>query len=254
MKLADEPLLTSLNGQRSHVAGRTMFELDRVGVRYGSTWALQSVSLSIRAGERIALLGPNGSGKTTLLRLLNGLIEASEGTVQRPATTRQTLLFQRPYMLRMTAQRNVAVGLWLRGTRWRNACKHANEALARVGLAALAQRNARTLSAGQQQRLALARAWVMASDVMLLDEPTASMDLDAQREVAALLEQFVTAGRLQTLIFSSHPLELVGRLASRVICLQDGRLHADLPVHEFLRGGVATAPPLSSEGEPSWRL
>ncbi len=230
-----------------------MFKLDRVGVRYGSTWALQSVSLSIRAGERVALVGPNGSGKTTLLRVLNGLIEPSAGTVQRPATTRQTLLFQRPYMLRTTAQRNVALGLWLRGARWRDACKHANEALARVGLAALAQRNARTLSVGQQQRLALARAWVMASDVMLLDDPppawTWMRGVKSKRSSASS-----QPGSLQTLVFSSHPLELVERLASRVICLQDGRIHADLPVQEFLRGAAAGASPLSCEGDLRWRL
>ena len=204
MNLSDEPLRRiSERPTRERCRAHPMFKLDEVGVRYGSTWALQSVSLSIGAGERVALVGPNGSGKTTLLRVLNGLIEPSAGTVQRPVTTRQTMLFQRPYMLRTTAQRNVALGLWLRGARWRDACKQANEALARVGLAALAQRNARTLSAGQQQRLALARAWVLASDVLLLDEPTASMDPDARREVEALLGEF-TAGRLQTLIFSSH--------------------------------------------------
>ena len=248
-----EPLITSLNAQRARVAGRMMFKLDRVGVRYGSTWALQSVDLSIRAGERVALVGPNGSGKTTLLRVLNGLIEPTAGAVQRPAITRQTLLFQSPHMLRTTAQRSVALGLWLRGARWSDAYKHANEALARVGLAALAQRSARTLSVGQQQRLALARAWVMASDVMLLDDPTASMDLDARREVETLLGQFA-AGRLQTLVFSSHPLELVERLASRVLCLRDGRIHADLPVQEFLRSAAAGAPPLSCEGDLRWRL
>jgi len=247
-----EPLITSLNAQRTHVAGRTMFKLDRVGVRYGSTWALQSVNLSIRAGERIALVGANGSGKTTLLRVLNGLIKPSTGTVQRPATTLQTL-FQHPYMLRTTAQRNVALGLWLRGARWRDACKNANEALARVGLVAVAQSNARTLSAGQQQRLALARAWAMASDLLLLDDPTASMDLDARREVETLLAQFA-AGRLQTLVFSSHPVELVERLASRVLCLRDGRIHTDLPVQEFLRGAAARTPPLSSEAGLRWRL
>jgi tungstate transport system ATP-binding protein len=224
-----------------------MFKLEGAGVRYGAAWALQSVSLSIGAGERVAVVGPNGSGKTTLLRVLNGLIEPSTGTAQRPATTRQTFLFQRPYMLRTTAQRNVALGMWLRGARWRDACKQADEALARVGLTALAQHSARTLSAGQQQRLALARAWVLASDVMLLDEPTSSMDPDARREVEALLGEF-TSGQ-QTLIFSSHTLGQVRRLASRVICLQDGRIQADLPVQEFLLRTDATESRLSIEGE-----
>jgi tungstate transport system ATP-binding protein len=248
MNLAAEPLRASPNVGHAITAARKLFKLDQVSVRYGSTEALQSVSLSIAAGERVALIGPNGSGKTTLLRVLNGLIEPSAGTVQRPATTRQTLLFQRPYMLRTTAQRNVALGLWLRGARWRDACKQANEALARVGLAALAERNARALSAGQQQRLALARAWVSASDVLLLDEPTASMDSDARREVEALLGEF-TAGRLQTLVFSSHALELVGRLASRVICLEGGRIRADLPLEDFLLGTAASESRLSLVGE-----
>ena len=247
MNLSDKPQVAFANAQAASVAVQPMFKLDRFGVRYGSAWALQSVSLSIGTGERIALVGPNGSGKTTLLRVLNGLIEPSAGTVQRPATTRQTFLFQRPYMLRTSAQRNVALGMWLRGARWRDACKQADEALARVGLATLAQHNARTLSAGQQQRLALARAWVLASDVMLLDEPTASMDPDARREVEVLLGEF-TSGH-QTLIFSSHTLGLVRRLASRVICLRDGRIQADLPVQEFLERTAAAESKLSMEGE-----
>jgi tungstate transport system ATP-binding protein len=253
MNLAYEPQVAFPSAQREGIAARTMFKLDQVDVRYGATWALQSVSLSIRAGEHVALIGPNGSGKTTLLRVLNGLIEPSAGNAQRPVTTRQTLLFQRPYMLRTTAQRNIAVALWLRGARWRDACKQASEALARVGLAALAQRNARTLSAGQQQRLALARAWVLASDVLLLDEPTASMDPDARREVEALIGEF-TSGRQQTLVFSSHTLGQVRRLASRVICLQDGRISADLPVQEFLQGTVSAESKLSFAGELRWRL
>ena len=239
MNLAEERLLdAAADGQRDSADARSVFTLDQVGVRYGSTWALQSVSLSIRAGERVALVGPNRSGKTTLLRVLNGLIEPSAGTVWRPATTRQMLLFQRPYMLRASALSNVALGLWLRGANWRGACRLANDALARVGLAALAQRSARTLSVGQQQRLALARAWVLAPEVLLLDEPTASMDPDARREVEALLGEFAS-GQPQTLVFSSHTIGLVSRLASRVICLQDGRIRADLPVKEFLPGAVS---------------
>jgi len=248
MNLAEDPQSTARTRDRANKDMRALFKLDQVSVCFGATQALQSVSLSIAAGDRVVLVGPNGSGKTTLLRVLNGLIQPSSGTVQRPATSRQTLLFQRPYMLRTTAQHNVALGLWLRGARWRDACKQANEALARVGLAALAQRNARALSAGQQQRLALARAWVAASDVLLLDEPTSSMDSDARLEVESLLAEF-TEGRLQTLVFSSHTLELVGRLATRVICLEGGRVRADLSVEDFLRQRASTESKLSLVGE-----
>jgi tungstate transport system ATP-binding protein len=252
MSLAVELRSASPNAARDSAGAGPMFKLDQIGVRYGTAWALRSVSLSIGAGEHVALIGPNGSGKTTLLRLMNGLIEPSAGTLQRPATTRQTLLPQRPYMLRTSAQRNVALGLWLRGARWRDARRQANEALARVGLAACAQRNARTLSAGQQQRLALARAWVLASEVLLLDEPTASMDPEARHEVEALLVKF-TVGRQQTIVFSSHSLGQIKRLASRVICLQDGRIRADLPVHRFLQGDATVGAWSSFEGEPGWR-
>ena len=121
--------------------------------------------------------------------------------------------------------------------------------MARVGLAALAQRNARTLSAGQQQRLALARAWVLASDVLLLDEPTASMDPDARREVETLLGEF-TAGACRRSSSAAIPLGLVRRLASRVICLQDGRIRADLPAQEFRAEPRSAESRLSIEGEP----
>ena len=237
--MAEDPLQgASADVHRERAAARCVFKLEQAGVRYGSAWALRPVSLSIHAGERVALVGPNGSGKTTLLRLLNGLIEPSTGTVRRLPTARQMLLFQRPYMLRTSALTNIALGLWLRGARWRGACRLASDALARVGLAEFAHRNARTLSIGQQQRLALARAWMMAPEALLLDEPTASMDPDARREVEALLGEFASRPP-QTLVFSSHTIGLVSRLASRVICLQDGSLRADLPVREFLKTTVS---------------
>ena len=94
---------------------------------------------------------------------------------------------------------------------------------------------------------------MLASDVLLLDEPTASMDPDARRMVEALVAEFA-AGPLQTLVFSSHTLGQVRRLASRVICLQDGRISADLPVQEFLQGTVSAESKLSFAGELRWRL
>src|SRR5690606_29955445 len=101
-------------------------------------------------------------------------------------------------------------------------------ALARVGLAELALRSARTLSGGQQQRLALARAWALQPQVLLLDEPTASLDPHAKREVEALMASFAQAG--MTLVFASHNLGQVKRLASRVVYLEQGHIRADAPV------------------------
>ncbi len=200
---------------------------------YGHVQALSGVSLVLNAGERLALIGSNGSGKSTLLRLIHGLAAPTEGLAQRAAPLRQAMLFQRPYLLRASCLANVALGLWIRGTRWPAAKLRAQVALERVGLEALAHRNAKTLSGGQQQRLALARAWALAPELLLLDEPTASLDPHAKREVEALLAA-LTDG--MTLVFASHNLGQVKRLATRVVYLEQGRVLADLPVAEFFEG------------------
>jgi len=211
-----------------------LMQLKAVDVRFGAVAALQGIDLRVAPGERLALIGANGSGKSTLLRVLHGLIGPSAGSVLRDTAMRQAMLFQRPYMLRTSALNNIALALWIRGDRWRRAREQARLALARVGLGEVAQRNARALSGGQQQRLALARAWSLEPDVLLLDEPTASLDPHAKREVEALMAQFAQAG--MTLVFASHNLGQVKRLATRVVYLEHGRVLADLPVHEFFNG------------------
>jgi tungstate transport system ATP-binding protein len=221
---------------------KPLFHLTGASVHFGSPGsavrALSDVTLTIAPGERVALVGANGCGKSTLLRLLHGLARATAGQVQSAPTARQAMLFQRPHLMRLSVQSNVALGLWLGGMAWRTARARALAALERVGLAALAQRNARKLSGGQQQRVALARAWALAPDVLLLDEPTASLDPHAKREVEALIDEFSnlpadSATGAMTLVFASHNLGQVKRLASRVIYLEQGRVLADLPVADF---------------------
>jgi tungstate transport system ATP-binding protein len=210
--------------------------LQDVSVRYGAVHALSGVDLRIEPGERVALIGANGSGKSSLLRVLDGLRRADTGSVQRDTGMRQAMVFQRPYALRASVLSNVALGLWLRGTRWREARAQALVALQRVGLADRALRNARTLSGGELQRLALARAWALRPHVLLLDEPTAALDPHAKREVEKLMEEFAAAGT--TLVFASHNLGQVKRLAARVVYLQHGRVLADLPVKSFFEGAL----------------
>lgn len=230
-------------------------ELRQITVRYGAVPALQNVSLRIAPGERVGLVGANGSGKSTLLRVLHGLADASGGAMQCDSALRQAMLFQRPHMLRTSALNNVALALWLRGTPWRAARLAAQAALQRVGLRDIAAQNARTLSGGQQQRLALARAWALRPDVLLLDEPTASLDPHAKREVEALMADFSAghgaSGPAQpvTMVFSSHNLGQVKRLASRVVYLEHGRVVADLPVHDFFHGPLPEAARLFVKGE-----
>jgi len=209
-------------------------QLKGVDLRYGTVQALRGVDLRIAPGERLALIGANGSGKSTLLRVLHGLLRPSAGSVLRDGALRQAMVFQRPFALRLSAQANVALGLWLHGAPWRQARQEALRALERVELGARALRNARTLSGGELQRLALARAWALRPHVLLLDEPTSALDPHAKREVERLMEEFAADGT--TLVFASHNLGQVKRLASRVVYLQEGRVLADLPVAAFFDG------------------
>jgi tungstate transport system ATP-binding protein len=209
-------------------------QLQGVELRFGAVHALQHVDLRIGAGERVAVIGANGSGKSTLLRVLHGLLRPTAGTLVKDGAMRQAMVFQRPFALRASALSNVALALWLRGTRWGAAKQQAVLALGRVGLGGIALRNARTLSGGQLQRLALARAWSLQPQVLLLDEPTSSLDPHAKREVESLMADFATSG--MTLVFASHNLGQVKRLATRVIYMEGGRVLADLPVQAFFNG------------------
>jgi tungstate transport system ATP-binding protein len=219
-----------------------VMQLHKVCVQLGPVRALKEVSLCIAAGERVALVGPNGSGKSTLLRTLHGLLPPAAGAAQRDPARRQAMLFQRPHLLRMSALSNVALGLWLDrslGLSWSAAKVRATQALARVGLQGIARQGGRQLSGGQQQRLALARAWARRPEVLLLDEPTASLDPHAKREVEALIAEFAQGSdEPLTLVWASHNLGQVKRIATRVLCLESGRVLADLPVQDFFNAEV----------------
>ena len=223
-----------------------LIALHDVSVHFGAVHALRGVTLHIAPGESVALIGGNGCGKSTLLRAVHGLIATSAGQLQAPPRAAQAMLFQRPWMLRTTVQRNIAIGLWLRGVPWADAKARALQALERVQLAPLAERSARGLSGGQQQRVALARAWAQRPQLLLLDEPTASLDPHAKHEVEALMQEFTgapaeTGAAPLTMVFASHNLGQVKRLARRVVYLEQGRVLADLPVQDFFNRDVLRA-------------
>jgi tungstate transport system ATP-binding protein len=213
--------------------GAPLLTLDNAGVRFGNVQALAGVSLTLHRGERLALVGANGAGKTTLLRLLHGLVAGSgrreHAVAGRPLVA--AMLFQRPFLLHLSVRRNVRVALWLRGVPKAERAARCDRALERVGLLAVASRPARTLSGGQQQRLALARAWALQPDILFLDEPTASLDPSAKREVEALIDTLAQDG--VTLVMSTHNLGQAKRLASRVVYLDAGRVLVDLPCDRF---------------------
>lgn len=222
----------------------TLIDLQGVSVYFGRrdrpVAALRQISLRVHAGERVALIGSNGCGKSTLLRLIHGLVKPSGGVVDLALQVKQAMVFQRPYLMRLSLQNNLAVGLFLQGANWGQARGRALAALQQVGLSELAHRNARSLSGGQQQRAALARACALVPRLLLLDEPTANLDPHAKREVEELIARFAQGefhpqqdDASRTIVFASHNLGQVKRLASRVVYLENGELLADLPVAQF---------------------
>ena len=233
-----------------------LLTLQAASVRFGAVDALREVSLDLHRGERLALVGANGSGKTTLLRLLHGLLPCSSGSrVLRslrsdgPAPM-VAMLFQRPFVLSLSVRQNLLVALWLRGVPRTERVARAAGALRRVGLEGLAGRPARDLSGGQQQRLALARAWAVRPDLLLLDEPTASLDPSAKREVESLIESIAEEG--VTLVVSTHNLGQAKRLARRVVYLEAGRLLVDLPVAKFFDRDLPQPAAQFLKGELPW--
>ena len=227
-----------------------------VSVQFGPVRALRRVGLELNRGDFIALIGANGSGKTTLLRLLHGLV-AFDGTREVLDTKAvQVMVFQRPFMLRLSVLNNLRVALWLARVPRAERAARATQALQRVGLADLCDRPARALSGGELQRLALARAWAVRPQILFLDEPTASLDPSAKKEVEALLASFADEG--MTLVMSTHNLGQAKRLATRVVYLDQGAIRVDLPTDRFfsrVAGASSDArADLFLKGELTWTL
>lgn len=233
------------------MTGTPLLELAQVSVRFGGQVALEGVTLRIHAGECVVLVGPNGSGKTTLLRVLHGqLPHAGQRRVLGPADARQAMVFQRPFLLRLSVLNNLRVALWLAGVPRAERTARAEAALARAGLSDLRRRPARVLSWGQQRRLVLARAWAAQPAVLFLDEPTASLDPPAQREVEELIAQFAREGL--AIVMSTHDLGQARRLGTRVAYLEAGRVVVDLPSAAFFDQPLPTAAAQFVHGGAPW--
>lgn len=231
-----------------------MLRLEGVGVNFGAVTALQAIDLAIDPGEFVALIGANGSGKTTLLQALHGSIAHTGARQVSPAGRSQAMVFQRPFMLRLSVFNNLRIALWLAGTRVPagHRQERAEQALRRAGLHGLRDRPARSLSGGQQQRLALARAWATRPALLFLDEPTANLDPSAKNEVEAMLAAFAHDG--MTLVMSTHNLGQAKRLASRVIYLDRGRIEADLPTAQFFGQNHGARAELFLKGDLRWDM
>ncbi|MDQ2917602.1 MAG: ATP-binding cassette domain-containing protein [Casimicrobiaceae bacterium] len=209
----------------------------RVDVVSGGTRALDGVDVVIEPRRRTFILGANGAGKSTLLRVLHGLVTPTHGRVTwggsalRPAG--QAMVFQRPVLLRRSAAGNLRHALALAGIHGDEARRRVDDALASVGLGAIADRPARVLSGGEQQRLALARAWALQPEVVFLDEPTASLDPAAARAVEAIVDRIYAHGT--TIVMTTHQLAQAKRHADSVVFLCAGCVTECTEAAEFFR-------------------
>jgi tungstate transport system ATP-binding protein len=201
--------------------------LDQVSVVVRGKAILADVSLTITAGAPTVLIGPNGAGKTTLLRVLMGLVPPTQGTIARGdrigvQPVRCAIVFQRPAMLRRSAGGNIRYALAAAGVPRANRTSRCAELLALVGLSELAEMPAKRLSGGEQQRLAIARALAKDPTVLLLDEPTASLDPAATKMIEDMIRDIAARGI--KVVMSTHDLGEARRLAGDVILLHRGRV------------------------------
>jgi tungstate transport system ATP-binding protein len=211
--------------------------LDRVSFAAGGTTIIDRFSLTLVPGAPTVVVGPNGSGKTTLLRICMGLIAPTEGGIhwggrQQATMARRAIVFQRPVMLRRSTAANVAYALAKAGVARHARGGRVDQLLAKVGLSDLAQRPARKLSVGEQQRLALARALARDPELLLLDEPTASLDPASTRRVEEIILMAARSGI--KIVMASHDLGQVRRIAGDVVFLVRGALCEQGRADDFL--------------------
>lgn len=227
-------------------------EFDEVGYKVGGQALVEGVCFRLEAGSRTVILGPNGSGKSLTLRLAHGLLQPTSGRVRWGAGRRfeQAMVFEQPVLLRRSVCANVEYALALHGVSRSTRRARALEVLARTGLEPLAGRRARVLSAGEQQRLALARAWATTPQILFLDEPTAALDPPATRVVEDLIREIAASGT--KIVMTTHDLGQARRLADEILFFCAGRLLETSPAERFFDAPGSPAARAFLGGEVAW--
>jgi tungstate transport system ATP-binding protein len=228
--------------------------LDQVSFAVEGRSIIDRVSMEITEGSRTIILGPNGAGKSVLMRLCHGLLRPTSGAIRWGSSSdgrqRQAMVFQRPVMLRRSALSNIVYGLKLAGVARKERELRARDVLEAVGLASVAERPARVLSGGEQQRLAVARAWALGPEVLFLDEPTANLDPGAVRDLESLVGQIHAGGT--KIVMSTHNLGQARRLGDEILFLSQGRLVERTPVERFFAKPSSAEADAFIRGELPW--
>lgn len=211
-------------------------ELDNVWFRTADGMPLiKEINLTINPGGKAVIIGPNGAGKSLLLRLCHGLLEPSEGNIKwhraGGAAAHQAMVFQRPVMLRRSVWANVDYALRLKKIDRGARDQIIDDVLEKTGLSRHGEAQARLLSFGEQQRLALARAWALKPQVLFMDEPTASLDPSSAYLIEQLIETIASQGT--KIVMTTHDLGQARRMADEVVFLHRGRLLEHGPAGQF---------------------
>ncbi|MBK7463844.1 MAG: ATP-binding cassette domain-containing protein [Betaproteobacteria bacterium] len=235
-----------------------MFPLSIKGLRFAPEQRVVLDGLDLElSGEGISIiLGPNGAGKTLLLRLLAGLLPPHAGSILWGAAAlpdgRLAMVFQQPMLLRMSVFANVEFALRPQAMNAAERRARSDNVLERVGLAHRAKDCARLLSGGERQRLALARAWAMQPRLLLLDEPTASLDPSATEAVERIVREIRTEGA--KVLMTTHNLGQATRLADDIIFLAEGRVQEHAAAQRFFAHPQSPAARAFLQGELPWRI
>jgi tungstate transport system ATP-binding protein len=236
---------------------KPILEVKNLEVKRGGTLVLDVPSLSLRKGEILSLIGPNGAGKTTLLQTLSYLLKPFQGEIffrEKKVDTNHSALeyrrklamvFQEPLLFDTTVFNNIASGLKIRGTRKSEIQSRVTEQLERFGIKHLSTRSARTLSGGEAQRASLARAFALQPEMLLLDEPFASLDPPTRDSLIEDLESILQQTRTTT-IFATHDRLEALRLSNRIAVMNGGSILQigspeevmNRPVNEFVASFV----------------
>ncbi|MBC8338208.1 MAG: phosphate ABC transporter ATP-binding protein [Rhodospirillales bacterium] len=242
-------------------------ELDGVCFEAGGTRLIKDISWRFEADRRTVVIGPNGAGKSLFLRLCHGLIKPSRGSVrwhgveaaapdESPANAgawaarHQAMVFQRPVMLRRSVTANVDYALKLHHIPRAKRAETIERVLHETGLKRLAHLPARVLSIGEQQKLALARAWALKPQVLFLDEPTASLDPSATHGVEEIIEAIHNQGT--RIIMTTHDLGQARRMADEVLFINRGRILESAPAKQFFEAPQNDLAQAFVRGELLW--
>ena len=231
-------------------------ELKDVSFEVNGMHYIKEINFTLNSGSNTIILGPNGAGKSLFLRLCHGLVVPSYGSIKwrGPKADRpeqyQAMVFQKPIMLRRSVIANLHFGLKSRGVTKKIRGPMIEKIIEKIGLSRLSKIPARSLSTGEQQRLAIGRAWSLEPEVMFLDEPTANLDPAAAHVVEEIICSIKKAGT--TIIMATHDLGQARRLADNILFLYRGRILEKSSVEQFFSSPKNDLAQAFIKGELLW--